>query len=294
MNIIEMKDKYNAKDSTLYGKQNIVDSTAMLYHENSKFTTHSIRISGEKIEEFYNPYFVERSSQPFKCYPNHKRIDLSVYIKNKPEINFFDVLTNRRSIRNYNNEYKLSLNELAILLNYSYGVTHENKIDSFGIEGHIGMRNVPSGGALYPLELYVIIFNAHIPSGLYHYRPDINCLEILKNGNFADELLEIIQAEPYVNMRASSALIITTGIIERVYIKYGDRGYRFLMQESGFVGQTISLLAESISLGSCMLGGYIDDKVNSFLGVDGVFETINNIVVIGKKGNNTNAQSCKL
>ena len=84
-------------------------------------------------------------------------------------------------------------------------------------------------------------------------------------------------------MRASSALIITTGIIERLLIKYGDRGYRFMMQESGFVGQTISLLAESIRLVSCMLGGYNDDKVNDFLGVDGVFETINNIIVIGKE-----------
>lgn len=62
--------------------------------------------------------------------------------------------------------------------------------------------------------------------------------------------------------------------IERKLIKYGDRGYRFLMQESGFVAQTISLLAESINLSSCMLGGYNDDKVNEFIGIDGVFETI--------------------
>ena len=151
------------------------------------------------------------------------------------------------------------------------------------------MRNVPSGGALYPLEIYVVIFNAHIPSGLYHYRINNNTLELLKEGDFVEDLLGIIQAEPYVNMKTSSALIITTGIIERLLIKYGDRGYRFLLQESGFVGQTISLLAESINLGSCMLGGYNDDKVNEFLGVDGVFETINNIIVIGKKDDNSNS-----
>jgi len=107
-------------------------------------------------------------------------------------------------------------------------------------------------------------------------------LELLRKGNFIEKLIKIIQAEPYVNMRTSSALIITTGIIERSLIKYGERGYRFLMQESGFVGQTLSLLAVSINLDSCMLGGYNDDKINEFLGVDGVFETINNIIVIGK------------
>lgn len=80
--------------------------------------------------------------------------------------------------------------------------------------------------------------------------------------------------------------------IERLLIKYGDRGYRFLMQESGFVAQTISLLAESINLSSCMLGGYNDDKVNEFIGIDGVFETINNIIVIGKKKDNS--KSCSV
>ena len=40
--------------------------------------------------------------------------------------------------------------------------------------------------------------------------------------------------------------------------------------------------SKTINLGSCMLGGYNDDKVNTFLGIDGVFETINNIIVIGK------------
>tara|TARA_B110001452_G_scaffold242376_1_gene225139 strand:- start:448 stop:1332 length:885 start_codon:yes stop_codon:yes gene_type:complete len=283
MQISKIKNKYAKVDGSMYGEKNIAESLAVLYHENSKFTSYSSRIQGEKISAFnYNPYVIKRSSQPFKYYPNHKKIDLSVYTNPKLEANIFDVLKKRRSLRDFDDKYKLSLNELATLLYQSYGVTYKSKIVDSEINGHIGMRNIPSGGALYPLELYVVIFNADIPSGLYHYNSDLNVLESLKEGDFIDNLLGIIQAEPYVNMRSSSALIITTGIIERVLIKYGDRGYRFLMQESGFVGQTISLLAESINLGSCMLGGYNDDKVNRFLGVDGVFETTNNIIVIGK------------
>jgi len=283
MQISKIKDKYAKVDGTMYGEKNIANSLAALYHENSKFTSYSSRIQGEKISAFnYNPYVIKRSSQPFKYYPNHKKIDLSVYNKAKNQANIFEVLRKRRSVRDFDDNYKLSLNELATLLYESYGVTYKSKIVDSEINGHIGMRNVPSGGALYPLELYVVIFNADIPSGLYHYNSDLNVLESLKDGDFIDDLLNIIQAEPYVNMRSSSALIITTGIIERVLIKYGDRGYRFLMQESGFVGQTVSLLAESINLGSCMLGGYNDDKVNTFLGIDGVFETTNNIIVIGK------------
>lgn len=286
MQITTIKDNYNKRDGSLYGKKNIEESVAMLYHENSKFTTHSIRLQGEIMMGFNNPFVVEKSSQPYKHYPGCEQFDLSIYEQIKPQVNLFDALHQRRSTREYNSDYQLSLNELAILLYHSYGVTQRVQIESFDLEGSIGLRNVPSGGALYPLELYVVIFNAHIPSGLYHYRPDINCLEQIKTGEFAEDLLKIVQAEPYVDMASASAVIISTGMIERSFIKYGDRGYRFLLQESGFVGQTITLLAESANLGTCMLGGYIDDKVNEFLGIDGVFETINNLIVVGGKVEN--------
>jgi len=287
MKVSDIKDNYSKKDGSMYGKKNIEESLAMLYHENSKFTSHSMRVQGEKIGRFNtNPFVIERSSQPFKSYPGSKSIDLSIYKDFKSKETLCDCLNNRRSTRDYDKEYKISLNELTFLLLNSYGVTYRSKIVGFDIEGHIGMKNVPSGGALYPLEIYVVILHAHIPSGLYHYRTDNNSLELLKKGKFIEELLTVIQAEPYVNLRTASALVLTTGIIERLIIKYGDRGYRFLMQESGFVGQTISLLAESIHLGSCLLGGYNDDKVNEFLGVDGVFETINNVIVLGKRKEN--------
>lgn len=286
MKMIDVKDKFSEKDVSIFGKKNIEDSLAMLYHENSKLTSYSIRSLGERIAAFNNPYIIERSSQPFKCYPASKVIDLSPYENFKFEETLYNCLKKRRSVRNFMKNYKISINELCVLLYNSYGVTKKSKINSDQIIGHIGLRNVPSGGALYPLEIYIVIFHSHLTSGLYHYRPDINCLELLKEGYFIDELLSIIQAEPYVNMRTSSALILITGLIERVYIKYGDRGYRFLLQESGFVSQTISLLATSINLASCMLGGYYDDKVNDFLGIDGVFETINNIITIGKEADN--------
>jgi len=291
MIIRDIKKEYNQKDGSMYGEKNLHESLAMLYHENSKFTDYTLRQQGEIIGAFNNPYVVERSTQPFKCYPNHKTIDLSDYINLKNTSNFFDLLIQRRSHRNFDENYKISLFEISNLLYQSYGVTERTKISGFNVEGHIGFRNVPSGGGLYPLEIYIVLFNSHIENGLYHYRPDTNAIEFLKQGDFADELNKIIQAEPYVNMKSASCIVLTTGIIERLIIKYGDRGYRFLMQEVGFISQTISLLAESLELGSCMLGGYNDDKVNEFIGIDGVFETINNVIVIGKKKEELNCEA---
>lgn len=281
MRIVDIRNKYNNKDGSMYGKKNIEDSLAMLYHENSKITTHAARALAESIGAFNTPFTLERSSQPFKCYPSCETIDLSLYEQHLNANSFFDTIKKRRSHRHFDKAYKLSLNELGILLYNSYGVTFKSKIE--GLEGHIGMRNIPAAGALYPLEIYVVLFHAHIASGLYHYRPDKNCIEKVREGNFLSTLSDIIQSEPYIDMNECAALIITTGMIERLYIKYGDRGYRFLMQEAGALTLMLSLIAESINLGSCTLGGYNDDLVNDFLGVDGVFETINNVMIIGKK-----------
>lgn len=283
MHLKKIKEKYNSIDGSLYGKKNIEDSLAMLYHENSKFTNHSLRVQGEIIGSFSNAFISERSSQSYKCYPGQKQIDLNPYIKSSLSKGFFEILHQRKSVRNYQKKYKLSLNELSVLLYNSYGVTKKTKIEGIEREGYLGLRNVPSGGGLYPLEIYIVLFNSHINLGLYHYRPDINFLEEIKQGIFTKELSKIIQAEPYINIQDASAVFMTSGLIERQNIKYGERAYRFLMQESGAVGQNISLIAESLNLGSCWVGGYLDDKVNDFLGIDGVFETINNIIIIGKK-----------
>ncbi|QMU65292.1 MAG: SagB/ThcOx family dehydrogenase [Flavobacteriaceae bacterium] len=291
MHIQKIKEKYDKKDGSLYGKNNIEDSLAMLYHENSKFTSHSLRTQGEIIGSFSSPFITERCVQPYKCYPGQVQIDLNAYIKSNPAKDFFTILHRRKSIRDYQKDYKISLNELGILLYNSYGVTKKSKIEGLDKEAHLGFRNVPSGGGLYPLEMYIVLFKSHIPLGLYHYRPDINCLEEIKQGLFLKELSEVIQAEPYTAIQNASAIVMTTGLIERQTIKYGERAYRFLMQESGAVGQNISLIAETLQLGACWVGGYLDDKLNEFLGIDGVFETINNVIIIGKKQEKTVSDS---
>ena len=181
MRIADIRDKYNSKDGSMYGKKNIEDSLAMLYHENSKLTTHSTRQLGESIGAFNTPFVLERSSQPFKCYPGKEIIDLSIYQQNNNDAHIFDVIQRRRSQRHFSKQYKLSLNELGMILYNAYGVTYKSKIE--GLEGHIGMRNIPAAGGLYPLEVYVVLFHGHIPAGLYHYRPDNNCLEKLKEGD---------------------------------------------------------------------------------------------------------------
>ena len=81
-------------------------------------------------------------------------------------------------------------------------------------------------------------------------------------------------------------------MFERTMLKYGERGYRFILLEVGFVSMNISLVCEALGLGSCMVGGYLDDELHRFLGIDGASEAVMNVMVIG--GDNDRDKEHKL
>lgn len=281
MNIKKIKQSYSKHNQSIYGAKNINDSLGLLYHENSKLTKITDRQFGEKVASFLNPYFIERSSQPYKLYPKFVSHSLSDFIDNENPIDEFSkLILTRRSKRSFNVEYKISLFELAQILHFSYGINLEEKLND--IDGHMGFRAVPSAGGLYPLEIYIVLINSHIESGLYHYSVRDSNLVLLKTGNHLEYLKTIIQAEPYININTAGGLVFITSMAERQIMKYGERSYRFTLQEVGYVTQMMSLLFEKIKFGSCITGAYIDDEINNFIGIDGVFETVQNVLIFGK------------
>ena len=65
---------------------------------------------------------------------------------------------------------------------------------------------------------------------------------------------------------------LVTGVGSRLFHRYGDRGYRYLLIEAGHVGQNLALLATATGVGSLSLGGFYDDEVSSMLGLNPNFE----------------------
>lgn len=282
MKSIRSKELIMTLDSGLYGPKNFGGSLALTFNENVKFDKFLIHRQVESIQGFSNKYVHQRSCQPYKTFPTNKEYDLEPYLTEVPhseKANLFNVLNNRRSGRFYS-PYSISLNELALLCHYSYGITGESYSEE--TEAVLRFRTVPSAGALYPLELYVYLNTAILPCGIYHYSPNKLTLELVKEEDYMGYLRENLIAEPFVDLQHCSCVFFITSFFERVLIKYGDRGYRFILQEVGFLTQNLSLLAEFLGLGSCVLGSYVDDNINQVLTADGTFESIQNVIVVGK------------
>jgi SagB-type dehydrogenase family enzyme len=142
------------------------------------------------------------------------------------------------------------------------------------------VRAYPSGGALYPIELYVAAFDVSgLSAGIHHYHAPQHCLEGVRPGDWRDQIARHIWlgGQP---LTAPTVLILTARW-ERPLHKYGERGYRMLLLDAGHVSQSLLLTATALGLGGCPVGGFLDDPLAESLGIDPREEAVLLCVLIG-------------
>ena len=72
-----------------------------------------------------------------------------------------------------------------------------------------------------------------------------------------------------------------TGYYDRLRWKYGERAYRYMCMDTGFLAENLYLAAEAMGLGACAIAGFIDDAVEKLLGVDGKSEVVLLLATVG-------------
>ena len=247
-------------------------SISELFHENTK-----IYQLGKEKEIAFDEIYREVYSKPFKKYPAAKKVDLlkdfsDSYLPVEPAIR------ERRSIRDFSGG-SLNLDQLSKILYFSYGITGSLKL---GAESALYLRATPSGGALYPLEVYPILFKVEgMEPGVYHHNIKENRLEFLKGGDFCQDVYKYCLGQDMV--LSSSLVLAISAIFQRSKHKYGERGYRYILLEAGHLAQNIYLITMSLNLGCVTIGGFNDDAFNELLELDGVEESTLYLAVIGVK-----------
>jgi SagB-type dehydrogenase family enzyme len=120
-------------------------------------------------------------------------------------------------------------------------------------------RTVPSAGATYPLEIYVIIKN----KGYFYYNYRKHTLELITEEGMSKKLAEAswdqkFIEEAYVN-------IIICAEYSRTTQRYGERGVRYVYMEVGHASQNIHLQAVALGLVSVPIGAFQDKYVKKIL-----------------------------
>lgn len=209
-----------------------------------------------------------------KSYANAPRIELPA--PGRISTDYSRTVLNRRSRRDFTGE-PLTLSQLSTLLQHACGAT-------LFVEGYdytrLPLRSFPSSGGLQAPEVYLSIQRIeNLGSGLYHYQPVDHALELLKEGSHGETLRNLALGQPFIE--SASVVFGLTGYYDRLRWKYGERAYRYMCIDTGFLGQNLYLASEAMGLGACAIAGFIDDAAEKFLEVDGKSEMVLLLVAIG-------------
>jgi SagB-type dehydrogenase family enzyme len=165
-------------------------------------------------------------------------------------------LNMRRSVRTYLEE-QLSISDISQILWAAQGITQKTeKVPSKWnpkYEWQGGYRTAPSAGALYPMELYLIVGNVkRLSNGVYAYIPKNHSLKKVLDGDKRPEIYEV--ALKKTSIKEAAALIVMAGAYERTSFKYGERAARYVHIEVGSIGENIYLQAAALGAGTVMIG----------------------------------------
>jgi SagB-type dehydrogenase family enzyme len=170
----------------------------------------------------------------------------------------------RRTIRDFK-ERTLSLAYLSQLLWAAQGITDplERK------------RAAPSGGALYPLDVYALVGESGVEkteAGVYHYLPKEHSVLLISKGDRRREMASASLGQMW--MAKAPVIFIITVEYKRTTWKYGERGIRYALIEVGHAGQNLFLQAEALGLGAGIVGAFNDLEVSKVAGLPSKHEPL--------------------
>jgi SagB-type dehydrogenase family enzyme len=262
--------------SSVYGEDGVaLDDPAETYHEASKLypSTVARQVAGS-LALAASPELQVSARRAVKR--NLNRRALALPPPKRSEVTLAEVLLSRRSHRSFGSG-ELTQPELAAVLDAAYGVT-----SGAAAADSQQLRTVPSGGALYPLEVYAVVARVEgAEAGLYHLDPLRRALEVLSLGPSPLVVLKDAAVYPEI-VEGCAVTLLVTGIFWRSRFKYGQRGYRFTLLEAGHVVQNVVLMCTALDLAAVPIGGFYDRPVDVLLGADGVNESIVYAVCLGR------------
>lgn len=168
------------------------------------------------------------------------------------KISVESALLARCSTRSFSDS-SLSPSEISQLLWAGQGETRKG-----------GYRTCPSAGALYPLELRLVVGEVSgLPAGVYRYSVEEHALVQCGAKDVRRRLAEAALGQSMV--ARAPAIIAVCAVYERTTRKYGQRGIRYVFMEAGHAAQNIHLQAAALNLGTVVVGAFHDERVKEVL-----------------------------
>lgn len=177
------------------------------------------------------------------------------------------LLDQRRSTRRYRRT-EMSIVALATVLRAGYGT---GPLFQSPDGRRVCARPVPSAGGYYPLSFFVVTTAvAGLVDGLHRYDPWQHELVTLRAGPVRAEADGCLLAPQF--LEGANVLLFIAAPLDPMLAKYGPRGYRYLLLETGHTAQNFCLAAIEQKLATLCVGGFFDRAVDHLLGLQEMVE----------------------
>ncbi|MED3757471.1 SagB family peptide dehydrogenase [Peribacillus frigoritolerans] len=163
---------------------------------------------------------------------------------------------------------KQDLEEIGHFLWYAYGLTQVSQVPRSSESEDLMQsfrRFPPSGGALYPSELYVYLKIEGLPAGVYHYDAAHHRLVLLREGNFDSYVTKAFGGT--IDMSACFGTVFVSTMFWKNFYKYNNFSYRLQGLDAGvLLGQLLEVAKRfGIAAGVCFQ--FLDRAINHLLGL---------------------------
>lgn len=210
------------------------------------------------------------------CPAEKKRINLSPEgaLRSVPRADLRSCIRNRRSHRVFLPD-PLTLEELSFLLWATQGVQRR-------VDDATAYRTVPSAGCRHALETYLCVLNiSGLEQGIYRYLPLEHQIVLERTERALHENISAAAlGQPFAGKAAVT--FIWTAVPYRMEWRYDLAAHKVIAIDAGHVCQNLYLACGAIGAGTCAVGAYHQEGMDSLIGVDGSDEFTVYLAPVGK------------
>ncbi|RDW20102.1 NADH oxidase [Oceanobacillus arenosus] len=178
---------------------------------------------------------------------------------------------------------RLDLNRVGHFLWYVFGFTQlsqsvfpmdSTEQNSFPLQSY--RRFAPSGGALYPNELYVYLKVEGLPDGVYHYDVAHHSLVCLREGNFDSYLARALGNR--CDISSCFGIVFVSTMFWKNFFKYNNFAYRLQGLDAGVLIGQLMEVAKRFGFASGVYFQFLDTAINHLLGLSELEESVYSVI----------------
>ncbi|MGK9251055.1 SagB family peptide dehydrogenase [Paenibacillus humicus] len=174
---------------------------------------------------------------------------------------------------------KPTMRDIGCLLWYTFGLA---QLSQSVVEQYTGeqwesslqlcRRFVPSGGGLYPSEIYLYLKLEEIPDGIYHYDAAHHRLILLREGRFDSYVGKALGDR--CDVTGCFAAVFVSTLFWKNFYKYDNFSYRLQGLDAGLVIGQLLEVAKRFDFETGVYFQFLDRAVNHLLGLSEAEESV--------------------